>query len=210
MWIFATHDHEVVLSAFSGHLCHVISVTETEINAPLDGYMSCEERRIFKTVEEALMAERLPPRGSYSRNERIRFAMQDDNDAFCFRENDPFVALVERAYRTLNNTFVEGCNRGDTDSVLLDRRVDLVLGPSNQIHPISYYAYTVQAPDAICFLTRRGRPVQPSFASRWLIFLSLSLVLAPIVVIFLFLLSVRTRKGLGQIPGTGPPHSVFL
>ncbi|KAH6942998.1 hypothetical protein HPB50_013582 [Hyalomma asiaticum] len=150
------------------------------------------------------MAERMPPHGTYSRNEHIRFARLDEGDKFCYRKKNVFLKLVDRAYEALNNTFIERCNHGDTDSMLLDKRVDLVLGLSNTVHPTSYYAYTVLAPDAICFFTRRATPQQPSFTSCWLAFFTLSFVLAPIAALYFFLLNVRARLRLGETPRTGP------
>ncbi|KAH6943073.1 hypothetical protein HPB50_015355 [Hyalomma asiaticum] len=130
--LFATRNHADVLATFSENFCNVISVIDIHIDAPLDGYMPCKERQVLLKTEEMLKAERVPPRGTYSRNKRIRFAMQDEGDKFCFRKKIPFVEVVDRAYEALNNTFVEECNHGDTDYILLDKRVDLILSLSNR------------------------------------------------------------------------------
>ncbi|KAH6942996.1 hypothetical protein HPB50_013580 [Hyalomma asiaticum] len=203
-WIFASRNHEDVLGTFSGHLCNVISVIDGHVNAPLDGYLSCEERHVFLKAEEVLKAERVPPRGTYSRNERIRFAIQDEGDKFCFLKKFLLVELLRHAYESLNNTFVEGCNHGNSDSILLDKRVDLILALSKSVYPTSYYAYAVHAPDAVCFFTSRARPQQPSFTSCWFVFFTLSFVLAPVAALSFFLLNVRARLLLGETPRTGP------
>ncbi|KAH7949421.1 hypothetical protein HPB49_009544 [Dermacentor silvarum] len=170
-----------------------MSVTASEINAPLDGYRSCEERRVFTAAEDVTTAERTPRAGTYPKGERIIFAALDQGTSLCFRE-EKFMPLVKLAYAATNTTLVELCNKGETDSLLLDRRVDFVIATSNHVNLSSYYGHVMLPPASLCFISRRAMPLRPSFSSMWLSFLQVSLALFPFVLVFLLLVTVQAGR----------------
>ncbi|KAL1473277.1 hypothetical protein MTO96_038791 [Rhipicephalus appendiculatus] len=72
-WIFPVRDHGDVLQAFNDHVCQVTTVTDTEINVPWDGYRKCTARKVLTTTQHKLK-DPVPPAGTYSKNELIRYA----------------------------------------------------------------------------------------------------------------------------------------
>ncbi|KAL1477984.1 hypothetical protein MTO96_035317 [Rhipicephalus appendiculatus] len=192
-WIFPVREHQKVLQVFNGHACQVTTISHTQINVPLDGYRKCATRRVLTTTKRNRLADRVPPAGTYSKNELIRYAIDDAKNKSCFRF--PGIAyLLSEAYRTLNNTFQEVCNDGHTDSLLLDRRVDFVLGGVDRINPGSYYGYVTMPLESLCFLTRQQGPIAPSFASTWMSFFAIFLIFTPLALVATFILSNRYQQ----------------
>ncbi|KAL1473276.1 hypothetical protein MTO96_038790 [Rhipicephalus appendiculatus] len=192
-WLFPVRDHGEVLHAFNDHVCQVFTVTDTEINMPWDGYRKCVARRVLTTAQDNQLIDPVPPAGTYSKNELIRYAVDDASNEACFRFRG-ITLLFREVYRILNNTFEEVCNHGDTDSLLLDRQVDFILGESDRINPGSYYGYVTLPLDSLCFMTGRKGPVAPSFASNWLFFFAIFLIVAPLAIVMTLLLNIRTQR----------------
>ncbi|KAH7951630.1 hypothetical protein HPB52_010938 [Rhipicephalus sanguineus] len=71
-WIFSVRQHQPALQTFDGHVCQVITVTETEINVPLDGYRNCATRRLLTTAQDDRLRDHVPPIGSFTKDEKIR------------------------------------------------------------------------------------------------------------------------------------------
>ncbi|KAL1487375.1 hypothetical protein MTO96_007999 [Rhipicephalus appendiculatus] len=142
-WIVAAREHDQVFQTLSGHICQVISVTQVEVNAPSDGYRSCEERRVITGADVGMLAERVPHAGRLPKDDRVVFANLDDSSKLCYKRGN-FITLAKLAYASLNTTVVEVCNNGETDSLLLDRRVDFVLSISKRVPMRSYYGHQQQ------------------------------------------------------------------
>ncbi|XP_077498607.1 uncharacterized protein LOC144109680 [Amblyomma americanum] len=106
------------------------------------------------------------------------------------------VLSAKEAYETLNNTLVERCNnKSDSDSLLMDMRVDFVLGgrsPSCPSHCFQY-AYATFPPTSLSMIVSRSGPSRPSFVSNWRSFFELSALLAPFAVVFLLLTRLQLR-----------------
>ncbi|KAL1469643.1 hypothetical protein MTO96_040961 [Rhipicephalus appendiculatus] len=198
-WIFAVREHAEVLKVLDGQLCQAVTVTDKEINAPLDGHRNCAARRSLTAAELGQLNDAVPPAGTYSKNELITYAIQDQGSEFCFRFRG-VVELVDQAYRILNSTIKEVCNRGETDSLLLDRRVDFVVSLPNGINLNSYYGYAALPPRSLCFLTRRRGPIAPSFASSWMSFFAVFLILAPVAAVTTLVLSVHLQRYQSDVP----------
>ncbi|KAH8036429.1 hypothetical protein HPB51_000465 [Rhipicephalus microplus] len=137
-WIVAAREHDQVVKHLSGHLCQVISVTQVEVSAPWDDYRSCEERRVVPAADVGMLAGYRPRAGRFPKNTRVVFANQDDSSRLCYTRGN-FITLVRLAYAALNITLVETCNNGETDSLLLDRRVDFVTTIPKLVSMRSYY-----------------------------------------------------------------------
>ncbi|KAH8036990.1 hypothetical protein HPB51_008038 [Rhipicephalus microplus] len=181
------------------HMCQVISVTVVDINAPLDGYRSCEERRVILAADVGMLAGYRPHAGRFPKDTRVVFANQDDSSRLCYTR-ESFITLVRLAYAALNITLVETCNSGETDSLLLDRRVDFVTTIPKVVSLRSYYGYVMFPPSSLCFLSRRATPLPPSFVSSWLSFLQIYLIVCTLALVLLVLMSVEAR--LRSIPAT--------
>ncbi|KAH6942169.1 hypothetical protein HPB50_001692 [Hyalomma asiaticum] len=193
-WIFAVRRHEEVLEFFSGHVCQVITVSDSEINVPSDGYTSCHLRRVYTAADYSRLLQRKPEIGSYPKHARVTFANEDTKPHFCFKSVGHFGDIIIQAMRDLNNTVVEECNYGETDSLLLSRRASFIFIPSKAVPPHSCYAYVMAPPAPIGFLSRKGEPLRPSFASTWMSFFTISLVLVPVAATFLLLIHVSARQ----------------
>ncbi|XP_075551137.1 uncharacterized protein LOC142584773 [Dermacentor variabilis] len=192
-WVFSVRNHAEVLEPLRNHLCQVITVTETEINVSLDGYKSCEIRLIF-TAAHVLMRNQRQLIGTYPRNHVIRYAVEDDGAKFCFGRPGAFGGLLREVYSTLNNTLVQLCNLGHTDSLLLDRRVDFVIALLNNSLPFFYYRYALLSPISLSFLSRQQGPVQPTFVSTWLNFFVLSVLFVPLAAMFVSAFSAVSSR----------------
>lgn len=193
-WIFSVDQHEDLLRELKPK-CQVLTVSENEINAPRDGYRSCEEREIFRNAD-TITTDRSPPRGTYPKDSRIIYTLFDGRNKNCGKERFLYIPIIRDVYARLNNTMVELCSSSTgTDSLLLDRNVDMVLGP----RPVKcslrcyFYAYAVRQPEAFCMLVRRRRPVHPSFIHNWLSFFFLCCTLMPVAMTFSLIITVRRR-----------------
>ncbi|KAL1433750.1 hypothetical protein MTO96_012282 [Rhipicephalus appendiculatus] len=199
-WVFSVRQHEQALQALNGHVCQVITVTETEISVPSDGYRKCSTRRLLTTAQDGHLRDRVPPLGTFAKNEEIRYAIHDTSTKLCFR----ILWVLEQLkdlHSALNNTLLEFCNDGGTDSLLFDRRVDFVVGvPSPKQAPSSYYRYATLPPFSVCFLTRRRGPIAPSFVSTWMSFFALVLLLAPLAAVITLVMSIKTLRRLSDAP----------
>ncbi|KAH7931558.1 hypothetical protein HPB51_029807 [Rhipicephalus microplus] len=206
-WIVAAGEHDQVLKTLSGHLCQVISVTQVDINAPLDGYRSCQERRVITETEISTLAERAPSVRSLPKDDRIAFAQRDDSSSLCNKSGQvfPFTKLV---YAALNITLVEVCNKGETDSLLLDRRADMVVDVPKSIPMRSYYGYFMLPPVSLCFLSRRTTPLPPSFGSTWLSFFQISVVVFPVALVLHLLRAAQARYC--SVPATKLSNSIMF
>ncbi|KAL1487378.1 hypothetical protein MTO96_008002 [Rhipicephalus appendiculatus] len=198
-WIVAAREHDQVLKKLSGHLCQVISVTEVDVNAPLDGFRSCEERRVITGAQVGMLAERVPRAGRFPKNDRVVFANLDASSSLC-NKSGQFMPLVKLAYTVLNITLVEACNNGETDSLLLNRRVDFVVDISKSVPMRSYYGYVMLPPLSLCFLSRRATPLPPSFGSSWLSFLEVSVIVFPLASVLHLLMAAQARHR--SVPAT--------
>ncbi|KAL1463989.1 hypothetical protein MTO96_043074 [Rhipicephalus appendiculatus] len=190
--------HDDVLEHFSGHLCQVVTVTEAEINAPWNSYNSCEVRKLYTAADDPRIVDRIPSPGTYPKHGRVTFAAHDDKSIGCFKPHGPVGERFVEVYLGLNNTLVEMCNYGETDSLLLERRADFIITPTNFAPSTSYYQHAVYPPMSVCFLTRQGQPVRPSFASTWLTFFSVSLMLVPLAAVLFFCLRMRVHRSQGK------------
>ncbi|KAH9371410.1 hypothetical protein HPB48_012227 [Haemaphysalis longicornis] len=199
-WILLVKKHEEVLDRLRNYSCQVMTVNEREINVPSNQYKSCGDRRLLTNVGP-LMEEQLPPRGSYPRSNELYYA-SGDGEGECY---DPRNYITERIliefYGALNNSMIRLCNHnGDSDSLLLDRKVDLLVSynPVNCSAPCFYYAHATFPPKNACFFVRRRKSVEPSFANTWTSFFTALLALLPfatIVIIFIRLVcSTRSDK----------------
>ncbi|KAL1481839.1 hypothetical protein MTO96_034161 [Rhipicephalus appendiculatus] len=197
-WIFSVRKHEDVLEHFSGHLCQVVTVTEAEINAPWNSYNSCEVRKLYTAADDPRIVDRMPSPGTYPKHGRVTFAAHDDKSVGCFKPHGPVGERLVEVYLGLNNTLVETCNYGETDSLLLEKRADFIITATNFAPSTSYYQHAVYPPMSVCFLTRRGQPVRPSFASTWLSFFSVSLMLVPLAAVLFLCLRMRVHRSQGR------------
>ncbi|KAL1475639.1 hypothetical protein MTO96_037146 [Rhipicephalus appendiculatus] len=193
-WIFHSRRHEEVLEYFSGHLCQVITVTKAEINVPSNGYISCEERILYTAADNSSVEGPVPAYGTYPRHQNITFAMHDKKADFCFERGGSLVDAIKEAYIALNNTLIERCSKDETRSLLVDKRASLLLSQSDEAPPSTYYAYATFPPSSICFLTRRGEPLRPSFASTWTSFFAISLIPVAMATSFLLVLHIVARQ----------------
>ncbi|KAL1467719.1 hypothetical protein MTO96_041981 [Rhipicephalus appendiculatus] len=206
-WLVAAREHDQVLKTLSGHLCQVTSVTQLEVNAPWDGYRSCEARRVVTGADVGMLAERVPHAGRLPKDDRVAFANQDDSSRLCYKRGN-FITLAKLAYASLNTTVVETCNNGETDSLLLDRRVDFVVGIPKLVPMRSYYGYVMFPPSSLCFLSRRATPLPPSFVSSWLSFFKVSLIVFPLALVLLLLIDAHAR--LRSVAATRRSHLIMF
>ncbi|KAL3226213.1 hypothetical protein MRX96_048994 [Rhipicephalus microplus] len=206
-WIVAASEHDQVLKTLSGHLCQVISVTLIDVNAPLDGYRACEERQLIIGAETDALGQNVQHARRLPKNDRIVFATLDHSSNLCYKE-EKFIPFVKLAYAVLNTTLVEACNNGETDSLLLDRRVDFVIDVSKHVSMRSYYGYVMLPPASLCFLSRRATPLPPSFVSCWLSFFEVFLILTPLALLLLLIIAVQAR--LRSVPATRQSNFIML
>ncbi|KAL1476388.1 hypothetical protein MTO96_036541 [Rhipicephalus appendiculatus] len=59
-WVFSVRQHEQALQALNGHVCQVITVTQTEISVPSDGYRNCSTRRLLTTAQDGHLRDHVP------------------------------------------------------------------------------------------------------------------------------------------------------
>ncbi|KAL1423382.1 hypothetical protein MTO96_021141 [Rhipicephalus appendiculatus] len=138
--------------------------------------------------------ERTPAAGKYPKNGVVTFARQDKGDHNCFKRSGVISEFIKEAYMIHNNSVIEVCNRGETDSLILEKRANFLLVPSNAVPMNSYYGYAMHASTSICFLTQRGGPLKPSFTFTWLSFFAVSLILSPLATVSILALRYRARK----------------
>ncbi|KAH6930383.1 hypothetical protein HPB50_013168 [Hyalomma asiaticum] len=195
-WIFAVRKHEDILEKVASHSCQVITISEVEVNEHFGDYKQCtrNHRRVLHSGQNlSFFASTSPTK--YPKHARIEYAVSD-------RQNNSVGALygsrahmVIQAYEALNNTLIQQWSTEGSDSLLLDRRVDVILGNRN-VHcwsKCSFYPYALYAPNAARILVRRARPLVPSFASTWESFFCIPLVLAPVVVMILLAAHIQRR-----------------
>ncbi|KAL1446858.1 hypothetical protein MTO96_044463 [Rhipicephalus appendiculatus] len=142
-WIFSVRKHDDVLEHFSGHLCQVVTVTEAQINAPWNSYNSCEVRKLYTAADDPQIVDRIPSPGTYPKHGRVTFAAHDDKSIGCFKPHGPVGERLVEVYLGLNNTLVETCNCGETDSLLLEKRADFIITATNFAPSTSYYQHAV-------------------------------------------------------------------
>ncbi|KAH7952217.1 hypothetical protein HPB52_020175 [Rhipicephalus sanguineus] len=86
----------------------------------------------------------------YPKHEKVEYAVFDRKNNFGAGLIGPKTRMVIKAYRTLNNTLIERRAEDNTDSLLLDRRVDVILGARN-VHCWSqcfFYPYALYSPNS--------------------------------------------------------------
>ncbi|KAL3202603.1 hypothetical protein MRX96_053367 [Rhipicephalus microplus] len=142
-WMIAAPDHDQVQKTLSGHLCQVFSVTYYDVNAPLDGYTGLA-KNVARSPQcnSACSENACQNAGRLPKDDRVVFAAQDNNFNLCYKK-DKVMPLIRRAYATVNTSLVEVCNNGETESLLLDRRVDFVVQVSKRVPMRSYYGYVM-------------------------------------------------------------------
>ncbi|KAH7961765.1 hypothetical protein HPB52_012034 [Rhipicephalus sanguineus] len=169
-WVFPVREHEDLLGRLTLP-CQVVTVTAEEINVPHDSYRSCNERRIFRKVDTHLLSGRALPRGTYPKNENITCALFDEPSHNCCSSYEGFylVHAIVEAYLALNNTVRMWCDRSSkTDSLLMDRQLDVLLGfpPANCYPRCFFYGYAMRAPTSICLarghLAAQRKPSYPA------------------------------------------------
>ncbi|KAL1487376.1 hypothetical protein MTO96_008000 [Rhipicephalus appendiculatus] len=133
--------------------------------------------------------------------------MLDHSSSICYK-TEKFMPLVKLAYAALNTTLVEACNNGESNSLLLDRRVDFVLDVSKDVPMRSYYGYVMLPPSSLCFISRRATPLPPSFGASWLSFFKVSLIVIPLSSVFLLLMAAQAR--IRSVPATRHSHLIMF
>ncbi|KAL1415513.1 hypothetical protein MTO96_006760 [Rhipicephalus appendiculatus] len=136
----------------------------------------------------------MPPT-DYPKKKKIEYAVFDRKNNFGGGLIGPKPRMVINAYRALNNTLIERRSSDESDSMLLDRRVDVILGTRN-VHCWShcfFYPYALYSPNSARILVRLAGPVVPSFASTWQSFFCIPAILAPIVAIILVATRIQRR-----------------
>ncbi|KAL1486411.1 hypothetical protein MTO96_046978 [Rhipicephalus appendiculatus] len=165
-WIFSVKEHADVLDKLKNDSCQVITVSETNISAPFDGYRSCHERKNFGDAH-VLLSKDVPHEGSYPKHTRLYYTINDMPGNYCGMSHGNVVEAAMQAYKTLNNSLVHRCNNdGVAHSALLEKRVDVILGEGYVNCPdhCFVYRYAMHPPMYHYFLVRRSTLQPPSFA----------------------------------------------
>ncbi|KAH6930385.1 hypothetical protein HPB50_013170 [Hyalomma asiaticum] len=195
-WIFAVRKHDDIIKKLSNHSCQVITVSEVEVNEHFGDYKQCtrNHRRVLHRGQKLSLFTSTSST-KYPKHTRIEYAVFDRQNNFGGGLYGPKPRMVIEAYEALNNTLIQRWSTDDSDSMLLDRRVDVVLGTRNVYcwSRCFFYPYALYAPFSTCTLAKRAGPLVPSFASTWESFFCIPLVLAPMVVMILLVAHIQRR-----------------
>ncbi|KAH8024423.1 hypothetical protein HPB51_022932 [Rhipicephalus microplus] len=208
-WIVSVGKHDDVLKKLVNHTCQVITVSEFEINEHFGDYKHCTRtnRRVHQNVQKLSLVDKISAT-NYPKQAKIEYAVFDRKSNFGAGLIGPKPRMAIQAYQALNNTLIERRASDESDSLLLDRRVDVILGTRN-VHCWShcfFYPYALYSPNSARILVRFAGPVDPSFASTWQSFFSIPALLAPMVAIIL--LATWIQRGL--FPSDSSPLSGVL
>ncbi|KAH9372662.1 hypothetical protein HPB48_000083 [Haemaphysalis longicornis] len=188
-WIFSVANHTEVFDKLSKHICHVVTVNENEINIPSDEHRYCRTRKVFRTMN-ATLSPYTWRKELFPKNHQIYYGIMDKPGNYCAYKTNPDVPVMLEAYTALNNTMTLRCDvTADSGSLILNRIVDVILGPhsvncgfSNIVSDSDYgcffYAHAAYPPRPVCLVVPTARPVPPSFSNTWLRYFGLFLVLS--------------------------------
>ncbi|KAH9383017.1 hypothetical protein HPB48_023658 [Haemaphysalis longicornis] len=160
-WVISTKEKESLdwVKTLPVGACQVVTVSETSIQEPVNGYSKCNAQRKNTSVASQVFSLREAAPTKYPANLKLKIVSPYRLKPDGHTDVVPEVAAVLLAYFTLNTTVILFGRHewGMSDVLVQSRLADMDIFPTtfSWILKNRFYFYAMYPPCHICFFTRR-------------------------------------------------------